>query len=188
MFTMCPRSTYHYLLSVESLSVVLALMIGCSKQPTRYPVAGKVLIDGQPVPKGSIQFVPEKGRPFAGKINENGTFRLAELSVEKDGRRSGVAPGKYQIGISSAEIVNEDSDEMLNHIPRKYADYRTSQLKVEIDSPREDMIIELTWEGSKERSAEMEEEATEDQPNIQLPADASSGLGSEPDQKEVVIE
>ena len=167
------------------LCVAIGLSIGCSEQPTRYPVAGKILIDGQPVPKGSIQFVPEKGRPFAGKINQNGTFRLAELSVDSVGKRSGVAPGKYQIGISSAEIVNEHSDEMLNHIPRKYADYRTSELMVEIDSPKEDMLIELTWEGAEELSSE---EEAEDQSGEHMPNAGPSEHASEASQEEVVIE
>lgn len=169
------------------LCVAIGLLSGCSEQPTRYPVAGRILIDGQPVPKGSIQFVPEKGRPFAGKIDENGTFRLAELSVDGAGKRLGVAPGKYQVGISSAEIVNEDSDEMLNHIPRKYADYRTSELVVEIDSPKEDMLIELTWEGAKELSSEAEEEA-EDQSGDRFPAVEPSEQESDANQEEVVIE
>ena len=141
----------------------LALLIsGCKEQAVRYPVAGKVVIDGEPVTMGSIQFVPEQGRPVAGKIGKDGSFRLAELSVDSDSNKSGVVAGKYRIGISSAEVVNEDADEMLNHIPEKYADYRTSELEVEIDSAQEDMLIELTWEGAKEiEEKDTSEENTE---------------------------
>lgn len=154
---------------------LVLLIAGCNEQSVRYPVAGKIVIDGQPVTMGSIQFVPEEGRPFAGKIGKDGSFRLSALSVDSKSNKPGVAAGKYRIGISSAEIVNEDEGEMLHHIPEKYADYRTSELEVEIDSAQEDMLIELTWEGAKE----FEEEETSEE-------DAEAEKASEADDAEAI--
>ena len=133
---------------------------GCAEEPTRFPVAGTVLIDGEPLTTGSIQFVPEGGRPAASKIGEDGSFRLMEVSVAEKPKPPGVVAGKYRIGVSSAEIVNEDEDEVLRHIPRKYADFRTSELEVEINEPKEDMVIELTWAGMEEDDETATAEAT----------------------------
>lgn len=133
-------------------SLLLLSLSGCSEQPTRFPVAGKVLIDGEPVPTGSIQFVPEGGRPFASKISSNGAFRLTEATLDKQAKPDGVAPGRYRIGVSSTEVLDEDEGEVIKHIPGRYADFRTSELEMEIDAPKEDLIIELTWEGAEERT------------------------------------
>lgn len=152
--TMNPHTSQYSLIWVLVVSLA-----GCNEQAVRYPVAGRVVIDGQPVPMGTIQFVPAQGRPVASKIGRDGSFRLVDASVDSDSTKSGVVAGRYQIGVSSAEIVNEDQDEMLRHIPEKYADYRTSELEVEIDSPQPDMLIELTWEGAEEYQ---EEETSEE--------------------------
>lgn len=132
--------------------LTLLATIGCSEAPTRFPVAGKVLIDGEPLTMGSIQFVPAKGRPYASKIGKDGSFRLAEHSVSGTSSLRGVAAGEYKLGISSKEVVNEDAGEVLKHIPGHYADYQTSDLVMVIAEPKEDLVIELTWEGSQEIS------------------------------------
>ena len=58
------------------ICVAVAGLPGCTEPPTRFPVAGTVTIDGKPLPTGSIQFVPANGRPVAGKILSDGSFRL----------------------------------------------------------------------------------------------------------------
>lgn len=144
---------------VALVCVAALVVVGCAEKQSLIPVSGKVLIDGKPVTKGSIQFVPEKGRPYASKILEDGSFRLADLSVSKD-RLPGVSEGKYRIGISSAEVVNEDSGVILRQIPAHYADFKKSDLELEITEPQENLLIELTWEGFEE--VEEDEEAAED--------------------------
>ena len=147
-----------------SACLVVAIFVGCSNEPPRYPVAGKVLIDGEPVPTGSIQFVPAAGRPIASKIGEDGSFRLAGMNTSQQSGSRGVEAGIYQIGVSASEIVDEDEGEIIRHIPGRYADFRTSELLVEITEPNESMVIELTWDGAelpKEEVTESDEEATE---------------------------
>ncbi|MEM8945387.1 MAG: hypothetical protein AAGD11_09400 [Planctomycetota bacterium] len=151
----------------------LLVFSGCGKQPVRYPVAGKVVIDGEPVTKGSIQFVPDAGRPFASKIASDGSFRLVEASLNQDAGAQGLAPGTYRVGVSSSEVINEDEGEVLKHIPARYADYRSSNIEIEIQAPNEDMLIELTWEGSKESEEEQAVENEEmaeaaDQPKVEV--------------------
>jgi hypothetical protein len=59
-------------------------------------VAGKVLLDGQPLAKANVVFVPvnKKGQKATGTTNEDGTFELTT------GRKKGAFPGEYKIVIT----------------------------------------------------------------------------------------
>ena len=63
----------------------------------RYPVSGQVTYNGQPLPKGVIAFVPEKGAGATGII-EDGAYALST-----GGDRDGALPGKYKVTISAKE-------------------------------------------------------------------------------------
>ncbi len=85
---------------------LLADLAGCGGPgPYRgalYPVKGQVLLaDGQPLPGGSVHFIPrEGGLPASGKIEADGTFSLKSKS------REGAAPGGYKVRIEpSAELL-----------------------------------------------------------------------------------
>jgi hypothetical protein len=151
----------HYAVNLMGLCLPAALLTGCEEHTTHFPVAGKVLIDGEPLPSGSIRFVPEKGRPASGKILADGTFDLAETSLSSDPRQTGVAPGKYRVAVSASRVVDENADEVEWLAPRKYADFRTSDLAVEIDGPRDELVVDLTWDGNEVESGEDRDVATE---------------------------
>ena len=58
------------------VAILLVIVLGgCNRHPTRVPVSGTVLIDGAPLKEGNIKFVPKDGRPSSGKIND-GRFSL----------------------------------------------------------------------------------------------------------------
>ena len=115
---------------------------GCDHHPTRVPVSGVVLIDGQPLQKGNIKFVPKDGRPSAGKIGEDGRFILTCY----DGQ-DGALLGKHRVQIASNRIISDSKIEWF--APPDYADFRTSGIDVEVTEPIEDLKIELTWGGQK---------------------------------------
>jgi hypothetical protein len=100
-------------------------------------VAGKVLIDGQPLKTGLVRVVPENHRPAVGQIDENGTFRLTTFT-EGDGCVKGV---------HAVEVVGCEPEK--NGIrwlaPPHYAKAATSDLKVTVERPTTDWVIELTW-------------------------------------------
>ena len=56
--------------------VVLIFVAGCDSRPMRVQVSGKVLIDGEPLKYGAVEFVPDKGRQSTGIIDSNGNFKL----------------------------------------------------------------------------------------------------------------
>jgi hypothetical protein len=127
---------------VAVLTAVAALSAGCSDgRPTRVPVSGQVLIDGQPLTVGNIKFVPDGARASSGKLDSQGRFTLTCYDGE-----DGVVPGRHRAQISAMEVISASKVKWL--APPKYADFRTSELEFEINEPTDDLKITLTWEGS----------------------------------------
>lgn len=91
---MCKR----YLGLAVAASVILASAAGCGGGDPlqRQAVSGTVTFKGQPLDKGTIQFLPAdpqaKGSPGGATIT-NGQFSLPAAQ--------GLAPGKYRVQISS---------------------------------------------------------------------------------------
>ena len=113
---------------------------GCDRHPPRVPVSGTVLIDGEPLSRGNIKFVPENGRPSAGTIGEDGKFTLTCY----DGN-DGAIPGKHRVQVSANRGISDTKIEWF--APRKYADFRTSGIEVEVNEPVDDLKIELSSGG-----------------------------------------
>ncbi len=65
----------------------------------RYAVSGTVTYNGQPLEKGSISFVPEKGTSASGAINK-GSYALST-----GGEQDGALPGKYRVTIVAKEDI-----------------------------------------------------------------------------------
>lgn len=133
-------------LHVPAFLLVLAfaaVTIGCSDgRPKRVAVSGKVTIDGEPLVQGTVKFVPENARPSAGTVDENGRFVLTCY----DGN-DGAVPGVHRVQVSANEIISDSKIRWF--APRKYADFRTSEITVEIDEPTDSIVIELAWDGQK---------------------------------------
>lgn len=116
---------------------------GCGDgRPTRVPVAGQVLIDGKPVAHGGIMFVPEGARPSGSQLDKEGRFVL-ECYDGKDG----AVLGKHRIEIAASEPLSPTRIRW--HAPKKYADFKSSELTEEITGPIDSLVINLTWAGGK---------------------------------------
>lgn len=123
---------------VIPILLLICLVAGCDSRPDRVPVAGIVLIDGQPLTSGNIKFVPKNGRPSAGKISDDGHFNLTCY----DGN-DGALLGTHRVQISSNRIISDSKIEW--YAPQNYADFRTSGIEVEVSEPVDDLKIELNW-------------------------------------------
>ncbi|MEQ8208746.1 MAG: hypothetical protein RH917_02855 [Lacipirellulaceae bacterium] len=141
------RKEYH--LAQIAYCAAILLFTGCSESTKHYPIAGQVLIDGKPVPAGTIQFVPESGRPYSSKIDQEGYFSLTDDVSGGAQKAGGVPAGKYRLGISSMRVINEDEGEVEQHIPPSYADFRKSELEVQVTGEDRNLVIELTWDGAE---------------------------------------
>lgn len=123
-------------------AALLLLATGCGSENEIVPVSGQVLIDGKPVTHGFVQVAPKGFRAASGKIGPNGRFTLTTV---KEG--DGCAVGTHPAAVIATESINASSQRW--HAPRKYQDFATSGLTVNVTGPTNDLKIELTWDGGK---------------------------------------
>ena len=140
------RSLFFTALQIAGISWIGCCLIclpGCSDGlPVRVPVSGTVLIDGEPLTKGSIMVIPEGERPAGGSIGPDGRFSLSCYALN-----DGVVPGTHHVTVQATEHISERETRWLT--PKKYGDPSTSRLTVTITEATDDLIIDLTWDGKK---------------------------------------
>lgn len=121
----------------------IAFAGGCGDgRPGRVQVSGQVLIDGEPLSHGSIQFVPSGGRPAVAKLDDQGKFTLSTY-----GKYDGVIPGEHLIAINGSEELSSSKKKW--HAPKKYFNHKTSGLSETISEPTDSLTIEITWDGGE---------------------------------------
>ncbi|QDV69317.1 hypothetical protein Poly24_30320 [Rosistilla carotiformis] len=110
--------------------ILLLTSIGCG--PPIGPTSGIVRFDdGEPVRSGSIEFrrLSDKER-FASRISSGGEFQPVNQAGE-----IGLPPGSYEVVVVQI-VLTEDLAKSAhahgNTVPRRYADYYTSGLSVEV--------------------------------------------------------
>jgi len=136
------------------------LLPGCgSGRPKRVPVAGQVLIDGEPLKSGFIRVVPDDARPAVGEIRGDGHFRLTTF-----GEGDGCVLGTHRVAVISREVLSPTAIRWLT--PRKYHQAETSQLEVTIDGPQEDLKINLEWGGEEPTIERFEGEGDADPADV----------------------
>lgn len=134
----------------------LAVIAGCGSSSdgyARFPVEGKVLLDGQPLISGTIGFIARGEGASASAEIADGSFRL--------GATDGLSPGGYRVEIFSLQptgrkVPNADEsgtlvDETTNVIPERYN--VRSELSAEIPpgGPKESLSFALTGRAPAKR-------------------------------------
>jgi hypothetical protein len=127
-------------------------MAGCDGRPTRVPVSGTVLIDGEPLKYGAVIFVPEGGRASTGGLDQEGHFTLTCFSDN-----DGALIGKHAIQVIANEQISNTKTRV--HAPKKYNDTETSGLAEEVTGPTNSIEIHLTWKGNVPDKPYMESDA-----------------------------
>lgn len=139
----------------HSLFTVLLVAAGCNDgRPPRVPISGKVLIDGQPLQYGYVQFIPNGARPSGGRLNEKGEFSLSCFE-----KQDGAVLGLHRIAVNASETSNNVTKW---YAPKKYQDVETSALSQKITEPTKNLVIELTWDGGKPFSEKMDSPIEDD--------------------------
>lgn len=117
---------------VNAVSLLLLTGLGgCGRADV--PTSGVVRFDdGSPVTSGSIEFrrVSDKAS-FASRISPNGTFQ----PTGEDGT-VGLPPGSYDVVVVQIVLTEDLALEDHTHghtVPRRFADYYTSDLSVVVD-------------------------------------------------------
>ena len=156
----------HTVLCSVGMLLALSAASGCSDgRPARAPVSGKVLIDGEPLRYGTVEFVPQGGRMSSGALDANGHFTLACFTSN-----DGALIGKHQIQIHADEQINDVTTRV--HAPKKYGFLGDSGLSEEIKGPTDSIVINLTWKGSGHDRAYIETSGSSDEepPRLRKPA------------------
>ena len=129
-------------------SAALALMLlvssaGCGDgRPSRVPVSGHVLIDGQPLEYGNVRFHPLDQRAASAKLGSGGKFTLSTYEFG-----DGVVLGEHQVTVNAYKPINVQAVQWL--APKKYCGPTTSGLVVNVNDPTDSVEIRLSWDGGK---------------------------------------
>jgi hypothetical protein len=108
------------------------------------PVSGTVTLDGKPLTKGNVCFIPAASGPSAyGTISSDGTYQL------QTGVATGLAPGEYRVTVASAAEIPAPTPQNpepvpVSLLPPKYASAETSGLKFTVTSSGGKFDIPLT--------------------------------------------
>jgi hypothetical protein len=117
-------------------------LAGCGDgRPKRVPVFGRVLIEGRPLQVGFVQVVPQGNRPAHGALDDEGRFTLGTFE-ETDG----CVLGKHRVAVIANKNISPTA--LRWFAPKKYMSIATSGLTIEVNGPRNDVEIDLTWKGS----------------------------------------
>ena len=87
------------ILSVLAVAFAAAIMSGCGG-PYDSSVSGVITLDGSPLPRGTVKFIPEQPGPSGyGLIGSDGSYEVMT------GREEGLKSGSYVVTV----VVNEES-------------------------------------------------------------------------------
>jgi hypothetical protein len=115
---------------------LLALVVGCSSG-NEFPTAkvrGKITYRNNPVPNGTVLFVPQGDKPTAtGELNSDGTY---ELTTYEPG--DGAVLGPHTIMITAVEEMTDKLPEQRSGTPKalvpvQYTSNSTSGLTAEVN-------------------------------------------------------
>jgi hypothetical protein len=137
-------------MNMRRLSILLLLSLGiagCSRQDypgaKRYPLSGKVTIDGQPLDWGSISFIPPSGEQrVSGDLIKDGAYSVPE--------EKGANSGKYKVEIrwnrkTGRKVRDNDSGEMYDErkegLPPRY--HANSELSAEVSARQSTFDFDL---------------------------------------------
>jgi len=133
---------------ILAIVILPPLAAGCGSGGAT--VAGRVTLDGRPLPTGSVQFHPQAGGPIAyGSIGPDGRFALRQGASN-----ARLPPGRYTATVvalsSPAPAADESRGEAIPTpiTPPRYGDVSTSGLAYDLAPGANEVEIVLTGEGS----------------------------------------
>jgi hypothetical protein len=117
---------------------------GCNRAKKKYPVQGRVVYkgDGQPVPAGLVIWLESTTPPYQrswAEIEKDGKF---VLSTDMEG--AGSIQGEHRVRFAPGLTAIGNPVELLGKVmPKRYFEYGTSGLKVDIKPQQNDLIVEV---------------------------------------------
>src|ERR1700730_7314416 len=89
-----------------TLTTMILIMSGCSQGPSTHEVEGKVMLNGQPLDRVEVIFIPDEKAGTVGPrstaiTDENGCYRL----MTEDGKATGAVAGKHRIIFNDLKAI-----------------------------------------------------------------------------------
>lgn len=115
------KTSTHRVLAIVGWATLTAIGCGHQDGPELAAVTGKITLDGQPLKRVNLRFVPEQpgGSPSFGGTNPHGQYKLLF-----NAHQQGALLGKHRVEIELANPELDDSGRPLTptvvKIPRKY--------------------------------------------------------------------
>lgn len=124
--------------------VLMVSLSGCGAPITTYPVSGRVTLDGQPLPGGSILFEPvsnSAGYSSRGLIQEDGSFQLTTF-IQHDGAPA----GQYRVAVipRAEELIDDPNYQPKNPFPEHLRSLERSGLRFEVREQSNDIDVRLS--------------------------------------------
>jgi hypothetical protein len=119
------------------LFCAVANLFGCQNYEKETAIVrGTITLDGNPVTKGTVMFVPRAGRSGRGVIQADGTF---QVSTYGDG--DGAIVGENQVAVVVVFGEDAKAEEVKMHLlPVKYASTSTSGIVYDVKAGEENQV------------------------------------------------
>lgn len=101
------------------------LLVGCAREPERGPVSGVVTLDGKPLPRVMVVFVPADNTP--GQRSVALTDSGGRYSVFTDKDQHGASVGTHHVSLFDPQSVSDDPAP--SRVPAAYTDVIRTPLK-----------------------------------------------------------
>lgn len=129
---MDPRGSSRLTCASAAICLVVLLLGGCDSGPSTIPVSGKVTVDGQPLSKGTLRFIPDASKGNTLEIEPAATIEGGSYTLYTSGK-PGAAAGAYKVAVVSQEEIDST-----NPVPPKspfdpkFSDPQLTPLAVEV--------------------------------------------------------
>lgn len=132
-------------MAIASVWLGLLMLSGCNHGPSLPPraaVTGTVRLDGQPLPRGEVMFIPDTqrgttGPSAAGTITSDGHYELTTDHAGQGG--DGAMVGFHRVRVQSRSS-SEPGAPSRPLIPMRYANADTSGLEYEVKAGTDNRI------------------------------------------------
>jgi hypothetical protein len=127
-----------------AVSAVVLLVTGCGGTYDS-SVTGVITLDGAPLPRGTVKFIPEQSGPSGyGLIGSDGSYEIMT------GREAGLKSGRYVVTVVVNEQSTPNKNPSLPPIPGKpitpawYRNQAQSPLKHNVEPGSNEINLELS--------------------------------------------
>jgi hypothetical protein len=116
-----------------ALAFALFASLGCSSGTSLHKVAGKISVDGSPLAKGSVRFVPDKNKGNSGEAEPVGQIAADGTYTLVTNGKTGAPLGWYKVSIDVTEAGDSSHPRYVKSLinPRFHSP-ETSQLSIEV--------------------------------------------------------